>query len=97
MMDNGGMDTTVTWFIIALFYAPLHYLVPLLVVLIRSGEQARRPAVIRTLVDCTLSMAASFAMVVWLVGLDRLAPAMAVLLSSMALPYIRLFILGETA
>ena len=85
------MESTVTWLIIALFYAPLHYLVPLLVVLVRSDDQQRRAALIRTLVDCTLSMTASFALVFWLVGQERITLAMAALLVSLALPYIRIF------
>lgn len=84
------MDTTVTWLIIALFYAPLHYLVPLLVILLRSSGRMRRPAMIATLLDCTLSMAVSFGLVIWLVGQDRLTIAMMLLLASMALPYLRI-------
>jgi len=86
------MDSTVTWLIIALFYAPLHFLVPLLVVLVRSeGPQRRRRALRLTLLDCSLSMAASFALVIWLAGSARLTTAMLVLLLSLALPYIRIF------
>jgi hypothetical protein len=91
------MDTTITWLIIVLFYAPLHYLVPLLVVLVRSNEQQRRGALIRTLQDCTLSMTISFALVFWLVGQERITLAMAALLVSLALPYIRIFTLRADA
>ena len=84
------MDMTITWLIIALFYAPLHYLVPLLVVLICSSDQERRTALVHTLVDCTLSMTASFALVFWLVRRERITLAMAALLVSLTLPYIRI-------
>jgi hypothetical protein len=84
------MDTTVTWIIIALFYAPLHYLVPALVVLIRSSDAERRANLRRALLDCTLSMGVSFALVIWLVSQQRITAAMLVLLLSMALPYVRI-------
>lgn len=89
------MDATITWIIIALFYAPLHYLVPLLLVVMRSADSERRSAVIHTLIDCTASMVASFALVIWLVMQEQITTAMLVLLVSMALPYVR--ILGRRA
>lgn len=84
------MDTTVTWIIIALFYAPLHYLVPALVVLIRSGDAERHANLRHAVLDCTLSMLVSFSLVIWLVGQQRITAAMLVLLLSMALPYVRI-------
>jgi hypothetical protein len=84
------MDSLLTWFIIALFYAPLHYLMPALVVVMRSTEQERRPNLMRALLDCTLSMLLTFAVVIWLVSGERITAAMLVLLLSMALPYIRI-------
>lgn len=84
------MDNVVTWIIIALFYAPLHYLLPVLVVVMRSDEQQRRRRLRQTLIDCSLSMLASFALVIWLVSADRITPAMLALLLSMALPYARI-------
>lgn len=83
------MTEAITWIIIALFYAPIHYLLPVLVTLMRSSENARRTAVIGTLLDCTLSMVFSFTLATWLISKDRVTAAMAVLLVSMALPYIR--------
>lgn len=84
------MDDIVIWIIVALFYAPLHYLVPALVVILRSEDRSRRTRLRQTLVDCTLSMAVSFALVVWLVRAERLTAAMLVLLVSLALPYVRI-------
>jgi len=87
------MDTTVVWLIIALFYAPLHYLLPLLVVVMTGREEgeARRRRLVATAIDCTLSMAAAFAVVIWLAA-DRLQLAMVVLLLSMATPYLRIWL-----
>ena len=87
------MDTTVVWLIIALFYAPLHYLPPLLVVVMTGREEgdARRRRLVATAIDCTLSMAIAFAVVIWLAA-DRLELAMVVLLLSMATPYLRIWL-----
>jgi hypothetical protein len=84
------MDSVVTWIIIVAFYAPLHYLVPVLMVLLRSSDAERRGNIISTLIDCTASMLASFALVIWLASEQRITAAMLVLLLSMALPYLRI-------
>lgn len=85
------MDTTIVWLIIALFYAPLHYLLPLLVVVMTGREEgeARKRRLVTTGIDCTLSMVIAFAVVIWLAA-DRLQLAMVVLLLSMATPYLRI-------
>ena len=86
------MDATIVWLIIALFYAPLHYLLPLLVVVMtgRDEGEARQRRLIATAMDCTLSMVVAFAVVIWLAG-DQLQIAMFVLLLSMATPYLRIW------
>jgi hypothetical protein len=87
------MDTTIVWLIVALFYAPLHYLLPVLVVLMTGREEgeARRRRLIATAIDCTASMVLAFVVVIWLAG-DRLQVAMFVLLLSMATPYLRIWL-----
>ncbi len=87
------MDTAVVWLIIALFYAPLHYLLPMLVVAMIGSEEgeARKRRLIATAIDCTLSMATAFVVVIWLAA-DRLQVAMFVLLLSMATPYLRIWL-----
>ncbi len=87
------MDTTVVWLIIALFYAPLHYLLPMLVVVMTGVEEgeARKRRLIATVIDCTLSMVLAFVVVIWLAA-DRLEVAMFVLLLSMATPYLRIWL-----
>lgn len=82
------MNDPVVWLIIALFYAPLHYLGPALLVFVRS-DAAQRPRLLRlALLDCTLTMLASFALAIWLIGQDRITPAMMALLVSLFLPYV---------
>jgi len=87
------MDATIVWLIVALFYAPLHYLLPLLVVLMTGREEgeARRQRLVATAIDCTLSMIVAFVVVIWLAG-ERLQTAMFVLLLSMAMPYLRIWL-----
>ena len=87
------MDATIVWLIIALFYAPLHYLLPMLVVVMTGSEEgeARRQRLVATAIDCTLSMVVAFAVVIWLAA-DRLQVAMFVLLLSMAMPYLRIWL-----
>jgi hypothetical protein len=87
------MDATVVWLIVALFYAPLHYLLPMLVVVMTGSEEgeARKRRLVATAIDCTLSMLIAFVVVIWLAG-DRLQIAMFVLLLSMATPYLRIWL-----
>jgi hypothetical protein len=87
------MDAAVVWLIIALFYAPLHYLLPMLVVVMTGSEEgeARKRRLVATAIDCTLSMLIAFVVVIWLAG-DRLQIAMLVLLLSMATPYLRIWL-----
>ena len=87
------MDTVIVWGIIALFYAPLHYLVPMLVVFFRNADDAglRRKRLITTAIDCSISMTLGFALVIFLAEKDMLT-AMIVLLLSMFTPYVRLLL-----
>jgi hypothetical protein len=87
------MDTAVFWIIIALFYAPLHYLIPIVIVFFQNVEDpaARKKQMIATAIDCSISMSLAFALVIWLSG-DRLQTAMFVLMISMSLPYFRIWL-----
>ncbi len=87
------MDTIVTWVIIALFYAPLHYLIPIMIVFFQNVDvpDLRRQRIIATAIDCTLSMSVAFALVIWL-SANRLQMAMFVLMVSMSLPYVRIWL-----
>lgn len=88
------MDT-LTWVIIAAFYAPLHYLVPLLITFFRSTDRERRERLRNTALDCTLSMSLGFILVIWLAQ-DRLQLAMGILFLSMLFPYLRLLLVRES-
>jgi hypothetical protein len=92
------VDTWLVWLIIALFYAPLHYLLPLLVVVLTGSEEgaARKQRLVATAIDCTLSMAIAFAIVL-LLAAERLQLAMFVLLASMVAPYLRIWLHARRA
>ena len=87
------MDDIVVWIIIAAFYAPLHYLLPVLVLFITGTEAdaVRRRLIQRALLDSTLSMLAAFAIVIYLARQGAMSTAMLILLLSMTLPYVRIW------
>ena len=84
------MDSILVWLIIVAFYAPLHYLLPVLVLFItgRETDQVRSGLMRRALLDSTLSMVAAFAIAIYLVGQGMMSSAMLVLLLSMLYPFI---------
>jgi hypothetical protein len=87
------MDAFVTWLIIAIFYAPLHYLIPIIIVFFQnvSDPELRKKRMIATAIDCTLSMTVAFALVIWL-SENQLHVAMYILMLSMATPYLRVWL-----
>ncbi|MEZ5588842.1 MAG: hypothetical protein R3E46_17390 [Sedimenticolaceae bacterium] len=87
------MEDTVVWLIIAAFYAPLHFLLPVLVPFITGSEsaEARKRLIRGALVDAALSMAVAFAAVIYLVQQEHISAAMIVLFLSMGFPFIRIW------
>lgn len=86
------MEGIIVWVIIIAFYAPLHYLLPVLFLFITGSEtEAVRGTLIRrALLDSTLSMVAAFTAAILLVQRQQLSAAMLVLLLSMGLPFLRI-------
>lgn len=82
------MDNTIIWLIIIGFYAPLHYMPPVLLVMFKTSDENRRSELKGALLDCTVSMLLAFVLV-YLVGLDNMLLAMGILLVALFLPYIR--------
>ena len=84
------MDNLIVWLIIIAFYAPLHYLLPVLVLFItgRESDATRMALIRRALIDATLSMVLAFAIVIYLVGEQMMSVAMLILLLSMLYPFI---------
>ncbi len=87
------MDAFITWLIIAIFYAPLHYLIPIVIVFFQNvaDPMVRKRRMISTAIDCTFSMVAAFVLVIWLSG-DQLHVAMYILMISMSTPYARIWL-----
>lgn len=84
------MDDWVVWLIIAGFYAPLHFLMPALVLFVTGNEPdgVRRRLIRRAVIDSSVSMVLAFVVVVSLVNAGLMLPAMAILLVSMLYPFI---------
>ncbi len=87
------MDDPVAWIIIIAFYAPLHFLLPVLVLFITGNEAdgLRRELIRHALIDASVSMAAAFVLVIYLAQQGDLSTAMSILLLSMAFPFIRIW------
>ena len=82
------MDNIIVWAIIIGFYAPLHYLPPILMILFYTPAKTRKPGLIKDVLDCTVSMVAAFVLV-YLVGLDNIMLPMMILLAALFMPYMR--------
>lgn len=87
------MDDIIVWIIIAAFYAPLHYVLPVLILFItgREPEHTRRAMIRRALVDSTVSMAIAFVVAILLVRQGWISTAMLMLLLSMGFPFMRIW------
>ncbi len=86
------MDDTIIWIIIIAFYAPLHFMLPVLFLFIVGDEaEAVRKQLIRSaLIDAALSMVVAFALAIMLVNNSQIALAMVVLILFMLAPFIRI-------
>ncbi|MCK5002471.1 MAG: hypothetical protein KAS57_05575 [Gammaproteobacteria bacterium] len=86
------MDDTIIWIIIIVFYAPLHFMLPVLFLFIVGDEaEAVRKQLIRSaLIDAALSMVIAFALAIMLVNYSQIALAMVVLMLFMLAPFIRI-------
>lgn len=84
------MNNLIVWSIIIAFYAPLHYLLPVLVLFItgRESEAVRQRLIRRALIDSTLSLIGAFAVVIYTVQQQMMSTAMLILLLSMLYPFI---------
>jgi len=88
------MDDLIVWIIIIAFYAPLHYLLPVLILFItgRESETVRRRLIRNALIDSTVSMLLAFVIVIALVQQGWLSLAMLILLLSMFAPFVRIIL-----
>ena len=86
------MDDPVIWIIIIAFYAPLHFMLPVLFLFIVGDEtESVRKRLIRSaLIDAALSMVVAFALAKILVNYEQIALAMVILILFMAVPFVRI-------
>lgn len=87
------MSDTLVWIIALLFYAPIHYLGPVLVTLLTGSgpPAASRKLLGRILIDCTFSMLLAFFLAV--IIFDKSPQVAAVmLLVAMLVPYIHIWL-----
>ena len=86
------MDDPVIWIIIIAFYAPLHFMLPVLFLFIVGGETetVRKQLIRRALIDAALSMVLAFSIAILLVNNSQIGFAMVVLILFMLAPFIRI-------
>ena len=88
------MDDVIVWLIIIGFYAPLHFLMPVLVLFItgQESEETRRRLIRNSLIDSSLSMVVAFVVVITLAYRGEMSVAMLVMLLSMGFPFLRIWL-----
>lgn len=86
------MNDPIVWIIIVVFYAPLHFMLPVLFLFIvgDEAEQVRRQLIRDALIDAALSMVIAFIIAIALVNFDHVALAMITLMLFMLVPFIRI-------
>jgi uncharacterized membrane protein YesL len=86
------VDDPVIWIIIIAFYAPLHFMLPVLFLFIVGGETeaVRKQLIRRALIDASLSMVVAFTLAILLVNYGQVGLAMVALILFMAVPFMRI-------
>lgn len=86
------MSDLVIWIVVVAFYAPLHFMLPVVFLFItgRESEELRRQLIRSVVRDAFLSMVVAVALAVLLVQLGWILPAMLLLMLSMAMPFLRI-------
>ncbi len=86
------MEDPIIWIIIIAFYAPLHFMLPVLFLFIvgHETETLRKEMIRSAVIDAAISMIVAFAIAILLVNYDHIALAMVVLILFMIAPFIRI-------
>ena len=86
------MNDPIIWIIIVVFYAPLHFMLPLLFLFIvgDEAEVVRRQLIRNALIDAALSLIIAFIIDIVLVIFDHVALAIITLMLFMLVPFIRI-------
>lgn len=85
------MSDTIVWIIVIGFFAPLHYVLPVLVLVVSAeqSEEERRRSIRRSLVDSTVSLVIAVPVAIWAAARERPLVAVGVLLLASAPPFVR--------
>lgn len=88
------MDDPVLWIILAVFYAPLHFMLPVLFLFIVGGESegAKKSLVRGALIDAGVSMGVAFVIAALLINNGYIALAMVALMLFLLVPIIRIVV-----
>ena len=86
------MDDPVIWIIIIAFYAPLHFMLPVLFLFIvgHESEADRKSMIQRALIDAAASMVVAFGIAIALVNFEHVGLAMVILILFMMAPFVRI-------
>jgi len=86
------VEDPIIWIIIIAFYAPLHFMLPVLFLFIVGDEtETIRKQMIRSaVIDAAISMVVAFSLAILLVNYAHVALAMVVLILFMLTPFIRI-------
>jgi hypothetical protein len=89
---NTKLNDTIVWIIVIAFYAPLHYVLPVVILFItgNESESERKLLIRRALIDSSLSLLFAFTVAIVLAKMELLIWAMLALLLSMPVPFIRI-------
>jgi uncharacterized membrane protein YesL len=86
------VEDPIIWIIIIAFYAPLHFMLPVLFLFIvgDEAETIRKQMIRNAVIDAGISMVVAFALAILLVNYAQMALAMVVLILFMLTPFIRI-------
>ncbi|MDH5388718.1 MAG: hypothetical protein OEY06_09730 [Gammaproteobacteria bacterium] len=86
------MDEPIIWIIIIVFYAPLHFMLPVLFLFIvgDESETVRKQLIRSAIIDAAVSMVVAFSLAIILVNYSQIALAMVALILFMLTPFIRI-------
>ena len=86
------MNDPVIWIIIIAFYAPLHFMLPVLFLFIvgHESEADRKQLIRNAMVDAAASMVVAFGLAIMLVYYEHVTLAMVALVLFMLVPFMRI-------
>jgi uncharacterized membrane protein YesL len=86
------MNDPIIWIIIFVFYAPLHFMLPVLFLFIvgHESDTDRKLLIRNALIDAALSMVVAFTLAILLVYYEQVAFGMVVLVLFMSAPFVRI-------